>query len=383
MRTEIVNFEELSDSREMMTASEPNFIIIFIYLILAIIIAAFVWMWFGEIDITVRATGVLRPATSVSVIRNINGGEIVELNYFEGKVVSQGELLYQVDSSNMENQVATITTEKDKLLCDLENLHLLEKSINLEENLFSIDNLEYYNRYLIYEYELEQLALEYSQAERRYQREQQLSSSSTTASRLEELQSAYNISRINYMRYQSERLVAISNEMESRENTLLQLESQIRELENSIALNSVTAPINGIVQLYNESNKGDYMPAEIEVLRIIPDQGSEYRMEIMVENKDISHLELGQEIRYRFLALPFREYGVLEGEIVRISRDALASQDNPDMSYRVEASINEIELYDRNGRAVQVKPRMIAESRVVIRQKKILYYVLEKLDFLS
>ncbi|MEJ6950296.1 HlyD family efflux transporter periplasmic adaptor subunit [Natronospora cellulosivora (SeqCode)] len=185
------------------------------------------------------------------------------------------------------------------------------------------------------------------------------------------------------MRYQSERLVAISNEMESRENTLLQLESQIRELENSIALNSVTAPINGIVQLYNESNKGDYMPAEIEVLRIIPDQGSEYRMEIMVENKDISHLELGQEIRYRFLALPFREYGVLEGEIVRISRDALASQDNPDMSYRVEASINEIELYDRNGRAVQVKPRMIAESRVVIRQKKILYYVLEKLDFLS
>ena len=36
MRTEIVNFEDLTDSREMMSAKEPNFIVIFIYLILII-----------------------------------------------------------------------------------------------------------------------------------------------------------------------------------------------------------------------------------------------------------------------------------------------------------------------------------------------------------
>lgn len=383
MRTEIVNFEELSDSREMMTAKEPNFIIIFIYLILIIIIAALIWMWFGEIDITVRASGILRPASSVSVIRNINGGEIIKLDYYEGKQVSKGDLLYEIDSENMQSQLSTLIHERNQLEKDLENLKIFEESITKKENLFSLEDMEYYNRYLIYEYELEQLSLEFKQAERRYQREQQLSSSSTTESRMEELLSNYNVSRINYMRYQSERLVALKDEIESKENTLIQLKSQIKELKNRIELNRVKAPIAGSVQVYYEFNEGDYMPSGTEILRIIPDRRSEYRVEVMVDNKDISHLEVGQEIRYRFHALPYREYGVLKGEIVKISEDSIASQDNPDMAYKVEASIDQIELYDRNGKASQVKPGMLAESRVVIRQKKILYYVLEKLDFLS
>ena len=222
---------------------------------------------------------------------------------------------------------------------------------------------------MIYEYELEQLALEYRQAEKRFLREQQLSPSSTTESRLEELQAVYNISRINYQRYQSETLVRLNDEISNKENSLLQLEAQCKDLESRIELNNVKAPIDGSVQVYYELNKGDYMPAGIEVLRIIPDRSSEYRMEIMVANKDISQIETGQKIRYRFLALPYREYGVLEGEILKISKDAFATQENPNMSYRVEASINGIVLYDKKGKPTQVKPGMIAESSVVIRRK--------------
>jgi len=382
MRTEIKSFEDLSDSREMMKAKEPNLILIFISLIFIIFTAAIIWMWFGEIDITVRALGVLRPKASVSVVRNINGGEIKKLNYHEGKKVQEGDLLYQIDSKSIEIQLATLTTERNKVIKDLENLKIFEKSINKEENLFKIENIKYYNRYLSYKYQLEQLALEYNQAEKRYQREQKLDSYSTTPIKLEELNTAYNLARVNYLNYQSEILIAISSEIEKNENTLLQLESQIQNLESKIELNNVRAPINGVIQSHHEFNQSDYMPTGIEVLRIIPDKDREYRMEIMVENKDIIHLKLGQEIRYRFHALPYREYGVLKGAILRISKDALEHEET-NMSYRVEASINEIKLYDRNDRIVQVKPGMIAESRVVIKQKKILYYVLEKLDFLS
>lgn len=44
MKTKIVNFEELTDSRELLEAKEPNFIIFFIYLILIIVIITFIWM---------------------------------------------------------------------------------------------------------------------------------------------------------------------------------------------------------------------------------------------------------------------------------------------------------------------------------------------------
>ena len=125
------------------------------------------------------------------------------------------------------------------------------------------------------------------------------------------------------------------------------------------------------------------MPSGIEVLRIIPEDGDRYKVEIMVQNKDISQLKIGQELKYRFLALPYKEYGTLEGEIKKISEDAVVNQGEANMAYRVEATIIGTELYDKNGKVTRVKPGMLCEVRVVVRQKKILYYVLEKLNFLS
>lgn len=249
MRTEVVKFEDLSDSREMLAAKEPNFIVIFIYLILFIVLIAFVWMWFGEIDITVRANGILRPGKSVSIIRNINGGEIEELSYYEGKSITAGELLYVVDSSNLKFQLDKLIIERDRLTNDLKNLKVLEKSIKQDENLFNEENIEFYNRYLIYKYEMERLLLDYTQAKNRYTREQSLSPSSTTASRMEELKAAYSIARINYERFISETLVSIKKEIESNENSLLQINSQIKNLQNRIELNSVKAPISGSIQV--------------------------------------------------------------------------------------------------------------------------------------
>ena len=93
MRAEIVDFDQLTDSREMLEAREPNFMVVFIYLVLFLIVVAFIWMWFGEIDITVKASGILRPAKKVSVVWNINGGRIEEINYVEGKRVKK-EIYY-------------------------------------------------------------------------------------------------------------------------------------------------------------------------------------------------------------------------------------------------------------------------------------------------
>jgi membrane fusion protein, peptide pheromone/bacteriocin exporter len=384
MNVELVNFEDLSDSREMLEAKEPNFIVFFIYLLLVIIITTFIWMWFGEIDITVRANGILRPGESISVIRNINGGEIEKLFYYENKNVNKGELLYVVDSSNLELQLDKFVKERDRLTSEVENLKILEKSIKQENNFFKEGNIEFYNRYLVYKYEKERLLLDYTQARSKYTREEQLSPSFTAANRLEELKTAYSIARINYERFFSETLVSIKKETESNEVSLMDVESQIMDLQNKIDLNSVKAPINGSVQVYYEFNIGDYIPSGIEVMRIIPDQGkNDYKVEVVVENKDISHLKIGQKVKFRILALPYKEYGTLDGKIIKISRDTISGENKANMSYLIEADINGIQLYDKDNNPARIKPGMICESRIVVRQKKILYYVLEKLDFIS
>lgn len=383
MRAEIVDFDQLTDSREMLEAREPNFMVVFIYLVLFLIVVAFIWMWFGEIDITVKASGILRPAKKVSVVWNINGGRIEEINYVEGKRVKKGDLLYVIDSGIYKLQWDILKKDREKLMNDIDSLKLLEKSYLEGRNLLTEDNREYYNRYLVYKYNYEQLALDLRKAESIYRREQRLSPSSTTKIRLEELEANYRLAQLAFERFKNEVLINIKNELESKEAMLKELEAQIAEIEKRIELNYVRAPIDGIVQVLQDFNVDDYMPAGIEVLRIIPEDNEQFKVEILVENKDISQLEVGQKIKYRFLALPYQEYGTVEGEIIQISEDVIIGQNETNLAYRVEGSINDTKIFDKNGRPAEIKAGMLCEVRVVVRQKKIFYYVLEKLDFIS
>lgn len=383
MRAELIEFEQLTDSREMLEAKEPNFIVIFIYLLLIIFIAAFLWMWFGEMDITVKANGVLRPGQKVSIIRNINGGEVKEIRYNEGKRVKKGEYLYKINSGQLTLQQEELIKKKDKLIKELELLKLLEKSIRDSENYFSKEQIEFYNRYLTYKYEYEQITLDFTQAKNRYLREKKLSSSSTTQNRLEELKTAYMFASLKKDQYKSEILVNLKNELEVKKDELSKVKVQLKDVKNRIELNTVETPITGIIQVSQDFNQGDYMPSGIEVLRIIPENGTNYKMEIMVQNKDISQLKVGQKIRYRFMALPYKEYGTMEGAILKISEDAIMKQADPKLGYRVEATIKGTKLYDKNRKPAFIKPGMICEARVVVRRKKIIHFVLEKLNFLS
>ena len=266
---------------------------------------------------------------------------------------------------------------------DIDSLKLLEKSYLEGRNLLTEDNREYYNRYLVYQYNYEQLALDLRKAESIYRREQRLSPSSTTKIRLEELEANYRLAQLAFERFKNEVLINIKNELESKEAMLKELEAQIAEIEKRIELNYVRAPIDGIVQVLQDFNVDDYMPAGIEVLRIIPEDNEQFKVEILVENKDISQLEVGQKIKYRFLALPYQEYGTVEGEIIQISEDVIIGQNETNLAYRVEGSINDTKIFDKNGRPAEIKAGMLCEVRVVVRQKKIFYYVLEKLDFIS
>lgn len=161
------------------------------------------------------------------------------------------------------------------------------------------------------------------------------------------------------------------------------MKAQLKEVEIQLDLNVVKTPIEGIIQVIQEFNTGDYMPSGIEVLRIIPGNGSDYKIEMIVQNKDISQLQVGQQINYRFLSLPHEEYGTLKGEILKISGDALTNNIQATLAYKIEASINDIKLYDKKGKPAYIKPGMACEARVIVRKKKILYFVLEKINFID
>ena len=385
MKEKIIDFEDLSYSREMLEAKAPNFIAIFIYLLLLLISVALGWMWFGEIDVVVKANGVVRPAQNDSLVQNVRGGKLEQLKYKEGKRVKQGELLYAVDTDTLNLRQGNIDKKITEVKRKISKLLKLEKSIQQNKNLFSKSaELRYYNRYLTYKFKREQLRISYNQAKDKYEQEKSLSPSATTESRLKELKANYRSAKLELESHKNKILVNIKDELEAKRDKLTQLEQEYEDITDKIDLSRVEAPVSGTIHVIRKFNQGDYMPSGIEVLRIIPDTGSNYEMEITVSNKNISELETGQQVKYRFLSLPYKEYGTLKGKITKISSDAsMSSQKKSKLPYNVKATIEGTKLYDKKGKPEYIKPGMISKARVVVRQKKILYFVLEKLDFIS
>ncbi|QEK12907.1 hypothetical protein FQB35_11545 [Crassaminicella thermophila] len=76
------------------------------------------------------------------------------------------------------------------------------------------------------------------------------------------------------------------------------------------------------------------------------------------------------------MALPYKEYGELTGKITKIAEDVKPSKDNKSF-YLVEA---DIELVGYNDEKKKIKVGMVCEARIITKTKKILYYLLEKID---
>ena len=92
-----INLSEISESREIMESKPYPVVVYFIYLILSILLISFAWMYFSEIDIVVKGTGIIRPVEGVSVVKNKITGKIKEKNLTEGKVVNKGDTLFIIE----------------------------------------------------------------------------------------------------------------------------------------------------------------------------------------------------------------------------------------------------------------------------------------------
>ncbi len=382
MREDFFNFKDFVDSKEIVKAREPNFILFFIYFILIIMIIALFWMWYGKIDIVVKADGIVRPGKSVSIVRNALGGKLASISFREGEEVTKGDNLFMIKTSSLQSKIEALQKKIALLEEDILLLNRFIKALHLNENLFSKEELLYHNLFLVYQIKLNQLELDYEQARDRYLRQKSIGNKGIPEVKLRELEIILQNSKLTREKYINETIVNIKKEIENKKEESLQLKLQLIDFERKLDQSCVKSPITGTVQVLNKINEGEFIPGGLKVLRIVPPATSDYLMEISVKNRDISHLEEGQLVKYRFLSLPFREYGVLKGKIYNISRDVISNIDRS-MAYKIEASIEKKRLKNKRGEIEYIRSGMISEARIVVGQKRILKLVLQKLDLID
>ncbi len=185
---------------------------------------------------------------------------------------------------------------------------------------------------------------------------------------------------MNIAEYRNDELRTTINNINTLIDKKAEIEANIDKLNVQIDNAIVKATKSGVVNTKIELVEGDFLPAGTEVLTITPDDSTEYKANIYVSNSDIGKPKEGMEIKFNIYALPNSEYGYLTGNITKISKDIKVDSKNSVGYYLVEAKLDNNNLYNSKGEKVQLKAGMSCQAQIITENKKILFYVLEKMD---
>lgn len=143
-----MNMKDMSDSTEVYESRPNPFFIYFIYVMVAMIVIAFVWMNFSKIDIVVKSNGIFKGNTSIYEISSEVTGQIVECDVRNGQYVEEGDILYTVEVTSLGETIKFYQNELDNVNDRLDILYAYEKSLGGERDaLEQLKENQYYQEF--------------------------------------------------------------------------------------------------------------------------------------------------------------------------------------------------------------------------------------------
>ncbi len=101
------------------------------------------------------------------------------------------------------------------------------------------------------------------------------------------------------------------------------------------------------------------------------------------ENKNLFKNNAEDSKFYYRYAIPYDEYGKLTGEILSISADSVASESSGTKFYIAQASLSEKSLMGKEGDVREVRTGMLLEAKSISGSKRVITWLLEKLNFID
>ncbi|MEZ5832804.1 MAG: HlyD family type I secretion periplasmic adaptor subunit [Dongiaceae bacterium] len=108
-----------------------------------------------------------------------------------------------------------------------------------------------------------------------------------------------------------------------------ELEAELAKSSQRLSQNVLFAPIDGTVQQLSVHTIGGVVTPAESLMAIVPD-GGKLVVEAAVQNRDVGFISAGQPVRVKVEAFNFTLYGLIDGTVLDITRDAVshAGDDN-------------------------------------------------------
>jgi hemolysin D len=353
--------------------------------IILLFCAALVWAWWGTIDIVASATGKIVPSDRTKVIQPFETGVVRSIRVQDGQAVKAGDVLIELDPTV---NAAERDHLHDDLLAEQLNIARLRAAlgggddpvadftppVDADPALTSTQRQLLLNQVTEHRAKIAALARQQAQKEaeeattaatihkiaamipvvqqrvdiRKTLMDQGLSSKlsyfetlellveqqedlSVQKSHLHEAEAAAAALRETRGQAVAEYRHTLSDELAKAEQKANGLAQDLLKAEQKTRLQLLTAPVDGMVQQLAIHPVGGVVTPAQSLLMVVPSD-SRLEIEAMVSNRDIGFVHPGQEAEIKIDTFNFTRYGLLQGQVLTVSQDAVIRDRQQDRS---------------------------------------------------
>jgi hemolysin D len=172
-----------------------------------------------------------------------------------------------------------------------------------------------------------------------------------------------------------------------------ELSQQLIQANNKSSQTELRSPITGVVdQLSIHTLHGVVTPAQ-HIMIVVPD-GRNLLIEAHLSDRDVGFVHAGQPVKVKIQTYDFTRYGLIEGEVLDVSRDVISpgerqgsdSQISPpggsgassQMTYVARISLSRTTMVI-DGQSQQLRPGMAVTADILTGRRSIINYLLSPL----
>lgn len=340
------------------------------WIVLAIVIASIAVLPFVKTTVSVRAAGLVRPASERTEVKTIMSGYIHQLYVKEGDTVNQGQLIASIKDNTNRPKAELNQSEfhrKSAFIKDLLLLTSQNQSVNNPPLSIQILSTPLYKEQLSkYQYQLAELQSSVKKVTNELKTYTSLLKDKVIAPKehfdkeieLEKLQAAFNA-------FRNSQLVSWQNDLQQYQSDISQFHAQRKQIEADQANHFIHAPASGVIQNINTRYKGNVLASGESVCLISP--LTELLAECYLSTKDVGLLNIGHRVMFQIDAFDYQYFGMLTGKIGRIENDYSILDNKP--VFKVHCYFDRTQLSLKNGFSGSIKKGLSLQARFVVAER--------------
>jgi multidrug resistance efflux pump len=364
-----LTIEELRDSRIFLDYSIHRGHRLFLYLLILTFATLGIWITVGRIDEWVVGQAVLRPLAAVSSVRNRIAGSVATVPVRHGGIVVAGDTLWAIAHPGRQAELVALETRYRKVHQELSDQRSVLSAIRVfQQSSSTLEAISAMTPEAAAEFrvvlaEHERLSVIAKDALMTLTRNL-ASASLISEAALQQIETEWRVAELTHRQYLERELTTRSARVDDLEVEIPQIQHSIILVRKEIDAAVVVAVASGNVEFLRDLSAGDYLLAGEEVMRVIPPEATEYRLEITVDERSFRDIRAGQKVTLKFTSLPIAAFGRADGSVTYVPAEGHIGQ-NDSRVFVVQGTLNQSGLSDRQGRFHEFRPGMSAAARII------------------